>query len=73
MDNCPKCHSDKIIGVEYHGTSPQHYDGISEYQCLDCHYRQGRWTGKELLPGFVEPRHGKGDEPVAIRIRTTLK
>ena len=32
----------------------EHYDGISEYNCKKCGYRQGRWTGNELKDGELE-------------------
>ena len=34
--------------VEYDWTNPQHYDGVSEYSCLNCGTRRGRWSGKIL-------------------------
>ena len=50
---CPKCNSLKIIMVGYMDPSGKipfehHYDGISEYRCQDCGYREGRWSGREL-------------------------
>lgn len=59
MKKCPKCESTNIIACEYWYGSPERYDGISEYQCKDCHYRQGRWTGQELKDGEVESRYGE--------------
>lgn len=59
MERCVKCGNSEIIGVEYpHGT-PERYDGISEYLCPSCGYRQGRWTGEQLKKGQVESRHGE--------------
>jgi hypothetical protein len=47
-----------VIGVEYeHG--PEHYDGVSEWACVVCHRREGRWTGRVLQEGDVEPPHGE--------------
>lgn len=43
--------------IEYRGTS-EDYDGVSEYECLKCGERRGRWTGKILLDGEIEPRYG---------------
>ena len=68
MEACPKCQAKNIVGVEYHGLHPQRYDGISEWMCLSCKYRQGRWTGKELTRGFVEPRLGRGGLPVPVEV-----
>ena len=53
--------------AEYPYDCRERYDGVSEYICLaesTCGYRVGRWTGKELKPGFIEPRYGRGGEPV---------
>lgn len=58
LDVCPKCGNDKIAGVEYAYGDSNHYDGVSEWQCIGCGYRQGRWTGKELAEGESEPRFG---------------
>lgn len=54
-ENCPKCNIDlkyikdgqgysKVIGIEYLGK----YDGIAEWRCPSCGYREGRFSGKEL-------------------------
>lgn len=60
---CPKCGSHNIVSVQYSYTSPQAYDGISEYWCHPgnggCGYREGRWTGFELKDGELEPRLGQ--------------
>jgi hypothetical protein len=48
----------KIILVEYGYEEPEHYDGISEIECLVCKMRWGRWTGKELSGSEREPRFG---------------
>lgn len=49
-----KTHFHRVIGVEYeHG-----YDGVSEWRCPDCGYREGRWTGRALQAGETEPRYG---------------
>lgn len=53
-NKCPKCKSKNIVGVEYMMTS-EDYDGVSEWQCLKCKYRQGRWSGQELKEGELEP------------------
>lgn len=62
MDNCPYCGS-PITGVEYHYSSPNHYDGISEWWCQLCNIRWGRWSGRELKPGESEPRYGHPPKP----------
>ncbi|EKE19660.1 MAG: hypothetical protein ACD_8C00124G0009 [uncultured bacterium] len=58
MEKCSKCGSKNIGGVEYNYTSPERYDGISEWVCLDCGFRVGRWSGKELKDGEIEKRYG---------------
>lgn len=58
MTECPKCKSDKIIGVEYGHKDPEHYDGVSEWNCLGCGYREGRWSEKELKGDESEKRYG---------------
>lgn len=56
MDKCKNCQS-AVVMIEYRGTS-EDYDGVSEYECLKCGERRGRWTGKILLDGEIEPRYG---------------
>ena len=58
MLKCPKCGNENICGIEYAWDHPEYYDGISEWRCLACSYRQGRWSGKELLNGDTEKRYG---------------
>lgn len=53
------CENPKLITIEYHWESPNHYDGISEYACENCKYRQGRWSEKELKEGEEETVYGK--------------
>lgn len=40
--------------MEYGYPSKEQYDGISEYRCLNCGYRQGRWSGQKLKDGYIE-------------------
>ena len=62
VSTCPHCNANlqdedggsRVIGVEYQGG----YDGVSEWQCADCGYRQGRWSGKELVGDEREVRYG---------------
>lgn len=57
---CPKCGSDEqICGVEYAYDDPEHYDGISEFHCMKCNARWGRWTGKILNEGEYERKGGR--------------
>lgn len=53
--NCPACNADlryevdgktysHVIGVEYEGG----YDGVSEWECPDCGYREDRFTGEPI-------------------------
>ena len=58
MMECKFCGGTSVIGIEYQGTS-EDYDGISEWQCGTCARRWGRWTGKELQDGELEPRYGR--------------
>ena len=46
-----------VIGIEYHGMDPNHYDGVSEWLFPDGHH-VGRWTGKLLEDGEPELRYG---------------
>lgn len=57
-EQCPKCNSKEIVGVEYMNGS-ERYDGVSEYKCQVCNYRQGRWTGEELPEGYIESKFGE--------------
>ena len=56
--NCPKCQAE-MIAVQYAWDEPEHYDGVSEWLCPACELRIGRWTGRELKEGEVEPRYGR--------------
>jgi hypothetical protein len=58
-DKCRKCGSRNMKAVEYDGTDPCHYDGISEFRCEDCGARFGRWTGRELQDGDYERPYGR--------------
>ncbi len=54
------------VGMQYSYDHPEHYDGVSEWQCLHCGRREGRWTGAVLTAGATEPRHGEErDEVIA--------
>jgi Zn ribbon nucleic-acid-binding protein len=55
---CPRCGERTIVGIEYAYGDREHYDGVSEWRCVTCGYRQGRWTGRELGEGDVELRFG---------------
>ena len=35
-------HYSRLIGIEI----PELYDGVSYYECPDCHVRWDRWTGE---------------------------
>ena len=56
---CKKCNSSNIVMVEYAPGHPDRYDGVSEIFCNDCKARFGRWSGKELMEGEVEPKFGQ--------------
>lgn len=47
------------IGIEYYYDSPERYDGVSEWLCPFCNYREGRWTGKKLEDNQIESRFGQ--------------
>lgn len=53
-----------MIGVEYSPSSPERWDGVSEWQCLSCNLRIGRWSNKVLANDEIEGRNG---EPVKIK------
>lgn len=55
---CQACGAEvHVIGMEY-TDGPERYDGISEWVCTQCGRREGRWTGRVLQEGDVEPRYG---------------
>lgn len=56
---CKKCGSSHEILIEYDHGIPEHYDGISEIDCLDCGAHIGRWSGKELEEEEKEKRFGQ--------------
>lgn len=45
-----------VVGVEYEYGDPYRYDGVSEWRCPHCGYREGRWSGKALAVGESERR-----------------
>lgn len=45
-----------LIGVQYSYPNPEHYDGVSEWNCPHCGVRWGRWSGKILGEGESEKR-----------------
>ena len=47
-----------VVGIQYSPRHPEHYNGISEWQCMLCRARIGRWTGKALADGESEKRFG---------------
>lgn len=63
-------HYSRVIGIKYHYSHSQHDDGISEWMCPDCGFREGRWTGKILVGSECEMRkgaHDNGLEPRHLR------
>jgi len=57
---CARCDQTvMVLACEYPYESPEHYDGVSEYQCPRCGRREGRWTGNVLTDGASEPRLGE--------------
>ena len=52
------------MGIEYSWEMPEHWDGVSEWRCLKCGLRVGRWSEKRLADDEVEGRLG---EPVKIK------
>lgn len=57
-DKTPKHCNQIMTGIEYWYKSPNHYDGVSEWRCDKCNYRQGRWSGKALQQNKEELRYG---------------
>lgn len=55
---CPEC-GGEMMGCEYPYGDPLRYDGISEWRCMSCGVRVGRWSGKRLQPGEAEPPFGR--------------
>lgn len=55
-----RSHLCRVIGIEYSGGT---YDGVSEWMCPDCGYRQGRWSGRTLADDEFEPPFGGGSGP----------
>lgn len=58
MTKC-ECPAEFQIALQYRLTA-EDYDGTSEWVCDKCGRRWGRWTGKELKDGELEPRYGGG-------------
>lgn len=67
MKRCENGEDHKIVGVEYDEGWPYYYDGVSEVLCLTCGRRVGRWCGRKLEDGEVEPPFCEGgDHPKAL-------
>ena len=58
MKKCIKCENKELVGVEYFYGHNERYDGISEWLCLECNTRVGRWSGIILKEDEVESRFG---------------
>lgn len=39
----------RLFGIELPYDDPNHYDGVSYWQCPDCHFTWDRFTGKESV------------------------
>lgn len=63
MKVCTRCGSENIVGVEYSHDHPEHYDGVSEWECLACGLRRGRWTGSILATGDADKPEDRAFEP----------
>ncbi len=50
-------HFSRVIGVEYSYDHPEHRDGVSEWCCPECGYREGRFSGQPLAEGEFESRN----------------
>lgn len=59
MNKCRNCASANVVGVEYYWDHPDYYDGVSEWRCMDCEHRVGRWTNNTLKGDATEPKHGR--------------
>lgn len=70
---CPNDLKHEVVLVEYGHEEPEHYDGVSEINCLVCKKRYGRWTGKELLEGEREPRFGIPRDPKERVLEAAIK
>lgn len=56
---CKECGGKEFCGIEYAYPHPESYDGISEWRCIKCGARFGRWTGKKLKGDEHENRYGR--------------
>ena len=59
MERKCKCGGGAFVGIEYPVERVEHYKGISEWECMDCGTRYGRWSYKELKDGEYEKRWGE--------------
>ena len=50
-----------MMGVEYSYNCVEHYDGISEWKCVVCGTRIGRWSDIVLVGQDVERRFSLKD------------
>ncbi len=55
---CGNVDPSEVIGIEYAYGEPNRYDGVSEWKCLICGSRTGRWSKKILGENESEPPFG---------------
>ncbi len=56
-------HFSRLIGIEIQGE----YDGVSYWECPDCHMRWDRWTGEKIVTSQarrIAIQKGKGKDNV---------
>jgi hypothetical protein len=58
---CSECGEKDWLGCQYGHDNPNHFDGVSEWRCMRCGARFGRWTKRLLEEGEAEPPYGQID------------
>lgn len=54
-----RTHFSRVIGIEYSYDHSERYDGVSEWNCPECGFREGRFSGKPLGEGEFESRNAR--------------
>lgn len=67
MTICPHC-GGSVHGIMYAHGQKYSYEGISEWKCVNCNYREGFFCKHELHDYEKEPVECDGTHPIVIEL-----